>query len=117
MELTFVLTEDHLKLIDKMDVGWSDAEFGAPEINPKRPYGNSFVVGDIFEILGWDAPDEDNDDPSQELIDEWYDKAYKIHKETQTALQIILCTKSFVPGRYIKMNQYDDRSWYLEGTL
>lgn len=28
------------------------------------------------------------------------DLCYQIHKETQTALQVILVTKSFEPGKY-----------------
>jgi hypothetical protein len=103
----FVLTEDHLKLIDRMYVGWSDVEFGAPEINPKRPYGNSFVEGDIAEILGWHWEEDVNGDVPEEL----YERAVKIHKETETALQIILVTRSFVPGKYVKTDRYDDRSW------
>lgn len=49
---TFTVTDDHLKLLRRASVGWSDCEFGAPEIDPKRPYGNSNVLGDIAEILG-----------------------------------------------------------------
>jgi hypothetical protein len=49
--MEFTLTENHLKLLQKMWVGWSTCEFGAPEIDPKRPYGNSDVIGDIHEIL------------------------------------------------------------------
>jgi len=107
--IEFDLTEDHLKLIERMYVGWQECEFGAPEINPKRPYGNSYVEGDIAEILGWELEGEDED----ELPEELYDQAMKIHKETMTALQIILVTKSFVPGRYVRANQYNDRSWKL----
>lgn len=109
----FELTEDHLKLIDKMYVGWSDAEYGAPEINPKKPYGNSYVEGDIADILGWEGEVDDSDDGSSMTLSEsQVDRAYEIHKETQTALQIILCTKSFAPGKYIKQDRYDDRSWW-----
>jgi hypothetical protein len=31
--------------------------------------------------------------------------------QTQTALQIILTTRSFEVGTYEKMNSYDDTSW------
>lgn len=46
----FTVKPDHLKLLKKMCVGWRDCEFGAPEIDPKRPYGNSGVYGDIGQI-------------------------------------------------------------------
>jgi hypothetical protein len=48
----FTVTEDHLKLLRRAYIGWDDCEFGAPGIDPKRPYGNSDVIGDIAEILG-----------------------------------------------------------------
>jgi len=41
-KIRFELTEQHLKLIRRMTVRYNDyCEFGAPEIDPKRPYGNS----------------------------------------------------------------------------
>ena len=46
-----MLTEEHIKLLRNMYVGWGYCEFGAPEIDPKRPYGNSHVIGDIHTIL------------------------------------------------------------------
>ncbi len=109
--IEFELTEDHLKLIQNMYVSWDACEYGAPAIDPKRPYGNSFVEGDIAEILGWDMPDEDDDNWNEDEEEATKERAEKIHKETETALQIILVTKSFAPGKYIKKDRYDDRSW------
>ena len=40
----FTLTVDHITLLNNMWVDWSDVEYGAPEIDPKRPYGNSDVA-------------------------------------------------------------------------
>jgi len=91
----FVLTENHLKLISKFYVDWDDGGYdGAPTINEKRPYGNSDVVTDIAEILGVqiDESDESYDEHSASLL--------KLHRETATALQICLWTRSFVPGTY-----------------
>ena len=104
---TFRLTNDHIKLITNFYVGWQDCETGAPEIDPKRPYGNSFVAGDVAEIIGYELPDPDDDDESfdAEL------KMLQLHSETETALQIILITKSFEPGLYQKTDKYDRRSW------
>ena len=61
----FTVTEEHLKLLRRAYVGWDPCEFGAPAIDCKRPYGNSDVISDIGEILGyervhWD-PDDDGD--------------------------------------------------------
>lgn len=104
--MEFTLTEDHLKLLQNMYVGWSCSEFGAPEIDPKRPYGNSDVIGDIHEILtGTYSSWED-------IPEELKEKYNKLHKETETALEIILHTRSFVPGRYRKSKPYG-RDWEL----
>ena len=45
------ITEAHLKLLRRANVQWLDIEFGAPGLDPKRPYGNSSVLEDMHEIL------------------------------------------------------------------
>jgi Resolvase, N terminal domain len=47
----FAITDEHLRLLRRACVMWFDAEFGAPAIDPKRPYGNSIVYADMAEIL------------------------------------------------------------------
>ncbi len=91
----FTVTSAHLKLLRKMYVSWDDCEFGAPAIDCKRPYGNSYVVGDIAEILGWE--NEDGDELSEEQIS----NATALHAETETALQILLSNLSIEEGKYI----------------
>jgi hypothetical protein len=104
--MEFTLTEDHLKLLQKMWVGWSPCEFGAPEIDPKRPYGNSDVIGDIHKILT--GTYSSRGDISEEM-----EKKYnKLHKEAKTTLQIVLSTQSFLPGRYRKIHPYG-KDWEL----
>ncbi len=86
-----------------MYVGWNGCETGAPEINPKRPYGNSGnVANDILPILGIPY---DGDNEALE------DFARKLHEEMEDALQIFLCTQSFEIGKYEKESEYDSRSW------
>jgi hypothetical protein len=51
----FTVTDEHLRLLRRAHVFWDEAEFGAPSIDPKRPYGNSDVRGDMAEIL--DVPE------------------------------------------------------------
>jgi hypothetical protein len=104
----FALTEQHIKLLQRMYVTWFDCEFGSPAIDPKRPYGNSDCEEDIAEILGIEWED-DGDGMSDDLRERMED----LHKETEVALQIVLCTASFHPGTYRKMSEYDDRSWEL----
>ena len=98
-ETRFELTETHLKLIRKMNVGYNEyCEFGAPEIDPKRPYGNSSVYYDIGEILNITPESGDPCDP--EFSEEQEEEMMKIHKETAEALQVILASGSFETGLY-----------------
>lgn len=93
-ENDFTLTPVHLKLIRRMNVGYDeDTEYGAPEIDPKRPYGNSDVEDDIREIVGKKLSNED---------------CLKLHKETTKALQIFLLNASLEPGKFVRSNYYSD---------
>jgi hypothetical protein len=106
----FTVTDEHLRLLRHAYVFWEEAEFGAPSIDPKRPYGNSHVISDIAEILGvpeseWAADEEMN--PSVDA--EW--RFLRVHVETAIALQIALFTGEFRAGRYVRDDQYDTRTW------
>lgn len=92
----FTITEQHLKLIRAMQIDFdASIEFGAPAVDPKRPYGNSSVYVDMRKILGMPAPDDDMDCQEEE------ERAlYKLHEETATALQIAVATGSFEAGEY-----------------
>jgi hypothetical protein len=90
----FLLKEDHIKLVRKMRVGWNELEFGAPTIDPKRPYGNSDVFTDMYKIL------EKNISVSE---------LSKLHEETRLALEIILDCGVFCPGYYKK----DSDGWHF----
>lgn len=106
----FTLTEDHVKLLRRANVGWERAEYGAPGIDPKRPYGNGDVTQDLMEILGWDIPaDDDWNGPGLEVCE----ALRRLHVETETALQIVLATGSFEPGVYVA-EPYNTMSWRRE---
>lgn len=106
-EKVFELTEQHLALMKRMWVGWQDCEFGAPEIDPKRPYGNSGVLQDIAEILGISEPDYDNDEYfSPEVID----RMERLHEETRAAIAIMLQCGEVALGEYV-MEEYDWTTW------
>lgn len=89
-KITFVVTSDHLKLLKEMCVGWDDCEFGAPCIDPKRPYGNSDVISDMKEILGKKPKGGLN----------------SLHREMEIVLQILVSNLSISPGKY-ETEQYE----------
>ena len=117
--MKFEVKPEHLKLMAHFNVGWQNAEFGAPEIDPKRPYGNSDVYQDMIEALGlkelkkgvyefelfgekWLLKGEginylylDGKDEARLL-----EKLDKLHKETETALKACLSAQKFEAGLY-----------------
>ena len=96
MTTQFTLTEQHIKLLRNANVSWNRAEHGSPQIDPKRPYGNSFSIGDMAEILG--VPVNDAGYPSEADCR----RLRAIHRETELALEIILVTGQFTPGTYVR---------------
>lgn len=111
-KLRFKLTEEHLKLLRRANVGWNDAEAGAPGLDPKRPYGNSDVISDVIEILGWGHATITAQGRSEEITLDAYsapkwmqDAAERIHRETEMALDIILLTGKFETG------EWERRGW------
>lgn len=44
-------TAAHLALLRRACWDWNECEYGAPSMDPKRPYGNSDVEDDLAEIL------------------------------------------------------------------
>lgn len=93
---TFELCEEHVKLLQNMSWEYSDCETGAPAVDCKRPYGNSYVPPDVAQILNVELPDEGND----EAYDDKVAEVMRFHYESHTALEIILQTRSFDLGTY-----------------
>ena len=100
----FEVKEYHLKLIKRLNFnGWDYCEFGAPAIDCKRPFGNSDVYGDIFDILGLDYNSEEYDSADDYLnafpankryIDDIY------FNELPIALQILTSNLGIELGMY-----------------
>lgn len=92
---TFTVTEQHLTLLRNAYVDWDDCEFGAPCIDPKWPYGGSDGVDDIAEILGErvQAPPEWNEATGDWVDNNQYERLTRLHRETETALQIVLAPR------------------------
>lgn len=106
MKSTFTLTEDHIKLLTNSYVSWSDGNniYGAACIDSKRPYGNTGIIEDIYELIEGKILDEneliEQGIDYEEFVNELYIKYKTLHRETETALQIVLHTKSFEVGEY-----------------
>jgi hypothetical protein len=105
----FTVTDEHVQLLRRTHITWDGAEFGAPEIDPKRPYGNSDVFGDIAEILGVPKSEWADGEWGPFPDAEW--RFLRLHVETAIALQIALATGEFRPGRYVRGDKWDSRSW------
>jgi hypothetical protein len=113
MSQRFTLTADHVKLLRRMWVGWDGMEYGAPCIDPKRPYGTNDVEQSIHEILtGRVEPLEDLARQERESLQARY---RRLHEETRTALQVVLAAGSFEPGEYLA-DRYSS-NWQLAATF
>jgi len=105
----FTVTEEHLRLLRHAYVFWDEAEFGAPSIDAKRPYGNSNVYRDIAQILGVPASEWSDEEMEPDIDAEW--RFLRLHIETAIALQIALATGEFRAGRYERNGEWDTQSW------
>lgn len=109
----FELKQVHLDLLKETNIQWDDCEFGAPEIDPKRPYGNSNVEDDIADIIKLSKSNNWNEEEEQ-----WTEKAFDymedLHRQTQIALEIVLHCQSFKLGKYKKLDVYSDKWVYVD---
>ena len=99
----FLLTSEHLALAKCLHIVWYDKGNGGPGASTMRPYGNSDMLFDIAEIIGYDQP-EDGEDFS--LTTERYLRG--LHRDMQLVLQIILHTGQMEPGMYKKPGLTED---------
>ena len=106
----FELLPEHIKLLRASWVNeqLSDGDYGAAEIDSKRPYGNKDVEMDIAEELGFEIlTDRDGE---THISAEVADRCNKLHSETPIALQIVLSTGVFEPGLYLRTTPYG-KNW------
>lgn len=83
----FELTEDHLNLLSEM---WIDTYDGQPILDRKRPFGNSFITGDVIEIVDYDRYEFIVDQKEGEFEEVDIEKARKLMKELHLAMSIVL---------------------------
>jgi hypothetical protein len=111
------LTAEHLELARRMRVVWDNCEYGAPAIDPKRPYGNSDVEGDIAGILGWAWPDEETSDDYDAEVEPIRARASVLHHQMETALAVLLAlvARAVKPGDYVdRAGEYGRADWQRE---
>ena len=106
----FILKQVHLELLKNMVVRWDSCEFGAPAIDCKKPYGNSSVYEDMAKILGVKGFVDSDEEVS--FSNEQMGFMNDLHKETETALQIVLKIGKFEPGIYVA-DEYSD-NWEIQ---
>ncbi len=94
----FTMKAEHLILLRHSSVSWPDCGFGAPRIDPKRPYGNGDVVGDMAKMLGVEPVPTDDEETH------WppgtTERMGALHRQLETALQVVLATGEFRLGEY-----------------
>ena len=99
----FSLKKEHIDLLGEAYISWNDCEFGASEINPKRPYGDSDVCNSIGKILNVEGTEEGGHYSFPQI-----DFFCELHKQTQIALHLILKYKSFKLRSFKRKNSYDE---------
>lgn len=106
-ELT--ITKEHLALLPQLWFEYDDScEFGAPCVDPKRPYGNSDVYGDLLEHTNPELHAKINtpatpghDSPVDELgteeclTDDEREHLLQIHREMTDVLSILVTSLLF----------------------
>jgi len=106
--LTFTVTDQHLKLLGAAQVKWSSeidgTMFGSPIIDPRRPYGESDVIRSMIRILDykmpWQTGSKKWDPEVDEIPDSTYNALEQLHSETEIALKICLNRQSFETGQF-----------------
>lgn len=107
----FEVTEQHLKLLQNQNVKFQPScEYGSTEIDPKRPYGNSYVEGDVLEILGRNG-DVEESDGCYSCSPKLRKELYLLHVETTIALQICMHLMKFETGKYIRKPDWIVGKW------
>ena len=95
----FTLTRAHVELIQRLNLKIFRDEtydnFLVPGIDDKRPFGNSFMLGDILNVMG-EKPDADGN-----FSEEQKTAAYLLLAELPAAYQAMMENATFFPGTYL----------------
>jgi len=110
----FLLKREHLALLAEAEIDFDEhAEYGAPLIDPKRPYGNSMgIEEDIARAVGILGPTED-----RSLTREEHDTCYTLHRELASALQVVFQARQMTPGYYVFDKERRKWAWAPQKNL
>lgn len=100
------VTEEHIALLRRLYFRWDDDAYdGAPAVDIKRPYGNSDVLGDVAEILGWPLT---KDRWGEEVMtEEQAEKAQALHESMADVLQVLVQNPTdFGPGVWVNTDRH-----------
>lgn len=99
---TFYLKQDHLRLLEQINICWDDEEYGVPKVDNDQPIGNSVsepIENKLCDCLN--INDRDGKD---------VEYANKIYNELDTAMQIVLSNKTFKTGVFEREKSSDNWS-------
>lgn len=105
--LQFEVLPSHLALCKGMYWSWQDCEFGAPEVNPKRPYGNSgfaTILAEIAVLIGMEVFKDADDEVC--LTKEQKALCYRRHLEMEHWFQILSRFGEIPSGKYWRKETY-----------
>lgn len=98
---TFHLKQDHLRLLENINICWNNEEYGAPKVDNDQPLSDSISESLDSELLNY----LNIDDSHKKDVD----YAKQIYNELDTAMQIVLSNKTFDTGVFEK-DEYS-RNW------
>jgi hypothetical protein len=110
------IKDHHLRLLGRLNIGWNMYAYdGGPGTDLKRPFGNSNLPGDLFEIV-MQRPLDYEEYEDDELPEEIYDQLMTIYYEMDYVLMIVALETAagrlvLVGNRYRKMELYSRWSW------
>jgi hypothetical protein len=103
----FTVTDQHLRLLKAASVKPSSeidgSMFGAPTIDPRRPYGDRDVYRSMIRILDYKMPPNGSqkwDVETDEIPDATENALDQLHSEIEIVLKICLNRQSFETGQF-----------------
>lgn len=116
--MSFTVDRQHIALLGRTYTTWMDDYYlGAPGVDPKRPFGNSDIERDIYEIIykgrtpeGVD-PDQFWDTFNPDDHPELYERFREMEYVVQIALQCASRGEPMTVGEYSRVEEYDTRVW------